>query len=394
MPRWLLTKFAEPEAYGEAYTSSLETLPGSEELLMDTPDGPIKSREMTQDEAEMVAARGHIRAVEPDHTAHAVESEVSPDAVRMSAEDAARMHRIDRVPGKGEGRLVAAIDTGISAELNTRYGERIAGRYDVIDGEDWRDHTSKHGSFCISAIAGTATSCKILSYKGLSTKDGSGSYSGIINCIEHARKQSVTDISMSLGGPASDIMDRAVNAAAADGINVFVAAGNDQRGSTAHKANGQSPARASGAICVAAVDSDERVADFSNIGSVVDIAGAGYAVECPDADLIPGGWSGTSMATPYVCATALCAGVGGKHLLAGARDTASSAYAEGHGIADAEAALAKLSPEPGWFPELPRVAFGNFGDGTVRETVERGSCVITVGRERKDFGVFRLKGGG
>lgn len=393
MSKWLIAKVAEPEHFGGVYATSLEALEGDETLLMDTPDGPIKVREMDERQAEIVRGRPHIRIVEPDHTAHAVQPEVSPDAVRMSAEDAARMHRIDRVPGKGEGRVVAVIDTGISEELNARYSARVTGRYDVFDDEDWRDHTSKHGSWCISAIAGNATECKILSYKGLSTKDGSGSYSGIISCIEHARKQSVTDISMSLGGPASDIMDRAVNAAAADGINVFVAAGNDQRGSTAHKANGQSPARASGAICVAAVDSDERVADFSNIGSVVDIAGAGVAVRCPDSDLLPSYMSGTSMATPYVCATALCAGVGGKHLLAGARDTASSAYAEGHGIADAEAALARLSPPGGWFPELPRVAFGNFGDGTVRETAARGDCVITIGRERRDFGVFRLKGG-
>lgn len=389
----------QPDSIPE-YKASLTELtePENFKLLAQEPGRVVEARELTEAEAEMVADRAHIVAVEPDQTAHAVEPEVSPDAVRMSAEDAARMHRIDKVSGKGKGRVCAVIDTGISEELYARYKNRVIGRYDVFDNEDWRDLKSLHGSWCISAIAGNATECEILSYKGLSTKDGSGSYSGIIDCIEHARKQKATDISMSLGGPASDIMDRAVNAAAAQGINVYVAAGNDQRGTTEHKANGQSPARASGAVCVAASDSDELVADFSNIGSVVDIAGAGVAVQCPDSDLLPRYMSGTSMATPHVCATAVCAGVSGKELVQSARDTGEPAVAEGSGIADAERAIKKTaSSEPKPEPRRPRedlqrVSLYRFGEGTIRKTVERGDCVITVGRKREELAVVRLIG--
>lgn len=346
MPKYLIEKHAEPEAYGDDYASNLKTLsrPNDFELLANESGRVVEAREMTYAEAALISRRQHIKAVELDQTAYAVEPDSISSAVRVSAKDAAAVHRIDKVAGRGAGRLIAVIDTGILEALYERHKARVTGRFDVFTDEDWRDLKSMHGSYCISAILGNATDCNLLSYKGLSTFTGSGSYSGIIDCIEDAVERGVTDISLSLGGPVSDILDGTVNAAAAKGVNVFVASGNDQRGNSVHNANKSSPARASGAICVAAVDSNERVADFSNIGSAVDIAGIGVVVQCPDSDLIPDYMSGTSMATPYVCATAVCAGVSGKEIVQSARNTGEPAIKEGSGIADAEKAVEKATP--------------------------------------------------
>ena len=102
---------------------------------------------------------------------------------------------------------------------------------------------------------------------------------------------------MSLGGGAYAPIDAAVERTVDAGISVVVAAGNDSE-----DACDSSPARAPGAITVAATDSDDYRAWFSNTGSCVDLFAPGVDVKSASnrSNTSTKVLSGTSMATPHV----------------------------------------------------------------------------------------------
>ncbi len=402
MPRYIVQKRFDPDQVPE-YKATLSPLStDEEERLADEPGRFVVARDLTEDEAREVAQRPHIRLVEPDYEAKTPDPpEVDTEAAeRLTAADTRIYHNIPYVHergARGRGQRIAVIDTGIHETLAARLGNRLVARESFISGEDWRDNSAdSHGSWCISAIAAACPEAEIVSIKGLSSATGSGTYSGIIACVERARALGCTVVSMSLGGPASQVMDDAVNAADAAGLIVAVAAGNEQRGTTSYVADSSSPARAAGALCTAAFGSDLLVAVFSNWGTSVDLGAIGVYTECADPDLIPGFWSGTSMATPYTAAiSALIRSAGAQKaeakqvILAGCKDTAEPAHEEGMGFADALAALLKLTPaEPApYYPDLPRVYKSKVDD---LPTEELSDFVMQV-RGRGDVGVFRLR---
>jgi len=132
--------------------------------------------------------------------------------------------------------------------------------------------------------------------------NGSGTTTSVIKGIDwvaaNAIKPAVAN--MSLGGGVSQLLDDAVRAAAAKGIVFSIAAGN-----SAANACTSSPARVGGGttpgvLVVAATDSSDAEASFSNYGSCVDIWAPGVSIPSLK---IGGGlatMSGTSMAAPHV----------------------------------------------------------------------------------------------
>jgi aqualysin 1 len=151
---------------------------------------------------------------------------------------------------------------------------------------------------------------------------GSGTTSGVIKGVDwvtaNAQKPAVAN--MSLGGSASQALDDAVKKSANSGVFYAVAAGN----SGANACN-YSPARAgagsnNGVMTVAATDSTDREASWSNYGSCVDIWAPGVSIL---STRLKGGTttlSGTSMASPH--------GAGGAALYL-SRTNASPASVEG-----------------------------------------------------------------
>jgi subtilisin family serine protease len=110
---------------------------------------------------------------------------------------------------------------------------------------------------------------------------------------------------MSLGGARNAALDKAVNAAIADGVQVVAAAGNSSGDACA-----VSPAGVPAVFTVAASTSSDAWATFSNGGSCVDLAAAGVKIVSAwnTSDTATAVLTGTSMSAP------LAAGVGARYL--------------------------------------------------------------------------------
>jgi len=129
--------------------------------------------------------------------------------------------------------------------------------------------------------------------------DGSGTDADVAEGIIWATDHGARVISMSLGGAGSSTtLSNAVSYARTHGVVIAAAAGNE---STSVKSY---PAAYTGVISVAATDSTDTLAYFSNYGTWVKVAAPGVSIY----NTYPGGsystMSGTSMATPHVAGEA------------------------------------------------------------------------------------------
>jgi subtilisin family serine protease len=150
-----------------------------------------------------------------------------------------------------------------------------------------------------AGVVGVAPGIRLHAIKVLNCA-GSGSWSDVISGINYVAGTSTRPAvaNMSLGGPQNTAVDDAVKGAVAKGVFFGVAAGND-----GGNACGHSPAAAgttSGVDTVAATDSSDAEASWSNYGNCVDIWAPGVSIY---STYKSGGYatlSGTSMATPHV----------------------------------------------------------------------------------------------
>lgn len=148
-------------------------------------------------------------------------------------------------------------------------------------------------------VAGVAPMAQLSICKALNSR-GSGPVSGIANCIDWERSQGVKVISMSLGGGASTTMQQAVQRAwnGGNGAVIVAAAGNNGNSTVSY------PAGYAEVVSVAATDSNDAHASFSNVNSDVEVSAAGVNVLSTKRG---GGYvrfSGTSMATPHAAGVA------------------------------------------------------------------------------------------
>jgi aqualysin 1 len=209
--------------------------------------------------------------------------------------------------GDGSGAVtnvnVYVIDTGVE----TTHPDLNVVSFVQFGGGPKRD-CNGHGTHVAGTIAakddaqgvvGVAPGAPIYAVKVLGCS-GSGSWSSVISGIDWVTQNHKANAvaNMSLGGSANQAVDDAVRTSAASGVFYALAAGNDGA-----NACNQSPARAGttdGIATVAAVDSSDAEASWSNYGSCVDIWGPGVNIY---STYRGGGYatlSGTSMASPHV----------------------------------------------------------------------------------------------
>ncbi len=212
----------------------------------------------------------------------------------------------------GGGVTVGVIDTGVRGSNPDLSGQVLAG-WDVnkntATGNSDSNGHGTHVAGIIAAIAnnhigvaGLAPAAKILPVK-IVDSSGRSNTAGMAEGILWATAHGAKVINISMGGSViDDNLNTAVQYAYSRNVVVVAAAGNE-------KLNGNKPhypAAFPNVVGVGATDSSNHIGSFSNTGSYVDVAAPGVRI-----------WStylssfammtGTSMATPYVSATAALA---------------------------------------------------------------------------------------
>jgi len=264
----------------------------------------------------------------------------------------------DGAPG-GEGVTVAVLDTGVAyANRGPFRRSPDFGRYTFVKGYDfvaknpYPNDRNGHGTFVASTIAeatnnhygltGLAFAAHIMPVRVLDSQ-GEGEASTIAEGVLFAVKHHAQVINLSLefspGVTASDIPEliKALNYAHRHNVLVVAAAGNEGHAAIAY------PAKAPYVVSVGATTEHGCLADYSNDGAGLTLVAPGGGADAnlpgdpnchpeapPGHDIyqvtftgssftrfgMPGGYEGTSMATPHVAATAaliIASGVLGPH---------------------------------------------------------------------------------
>jgi thermitase len=259
---------------------------------------------------------------------------------------------------------IAILDCGIYSSSSTYAGPDGFGHIDVRskvvqeidfsvdphhDTDDWCNHGTHVAGTAAAVtnnsigVAGVGHDAVLMNGKVLDDK-GVGSDSSVINGLVWAANNNAHVINLSLGAqvPCSSGLQDAVNYAWNHGAVIVVAAGND---------NSSTPSNltlCNNTLSVAATNSADARASFSNYSTAVDVAAPGVGILSSD-DL--GGYEsfdGTSMATPHVSGLAALVWTAGfatnAAVVARINSTATAIAGTGvywaHGRVDAAAAVA------------------------------------------------------
>ena len=154
--------------------------------------------------------------------------------------------------------MIALIDTGVSE------GEHVMARVSVIDD---KLEGNGHGNDMLEAIISQDAEGKILSIRAMDDK-GIGTISSLVAGMEYAIKQKVDIINLSVYAKATlatSVLKQEIQKAAAAGILVVGAAGNDSA-----DAAGYMPGSVDEAYIIGAAKEDGTRLDMSNFGETVD----------------------------------------------------------------------------------------------------------------------------
>ena len=199
----------------------------------------------------------------------------------------------------GKGVTVYVIDSGVEISH-----DEFTGRIRKL-GDTTLTPRDSHGTHVAGLVGGSLSGvAKEVQIVDVQATDANGEFptSNLLTAINNVLLDEVLGpkvVNMSLGGPADEPLDWAVEAMIADGIIVIVSAGND-----GVDAGTQSPARVPDAITVAASDQTDARAAFSNFGSVVDAIAPGVDVLSAITGNSFGVMTGTSMSAPLVAGIA------------------------------------------------------------------------------------------
>lgn len=269
--------------------------------------------ESSQMEAKQLMAyfqKWNVAYAEP-HFLYLTNEAVEPND-RLYARYQWNLPAIETIPGwdvtrGSEDVIVAVIDTGVDLNHPDLQGRTVEG-YNVVNPDNPPMDDVGHGTHVagiISAlvnneegVAGMSWYNKVMPVKVLDETGAGSTYSvaqGIIWATDHGAKV----INMSLGNYAkAEFLHEAIKYAFDHDVVLIAASGNDNTEQPGF------PAAYPEVFAVAATDSQQNKASFSNYGDYIDVAAPGVNI----ASTYPGNHyaalSGTSMASPHVTALA------------------------------------------------------------------------------------------
>lgn len=302
-----------------------------EEVLLRFPIGEMTVEEL-QKLMQSLTAEEEIEYAEPNYL---YQASFVPNDPRYTEQWHMKMIGVEKAwdSAKGDGAVVAVIDTGVAFE-NYKDKKGIYHRvpdlaktkfvkgYDFIDDDEHANDDNGHGTHVAGTIAqstnnkvgvvGVAYNAAIMPLKVL-TRQGYGNAADIAEAIVYAADHGAHVINMSLGGAfPTNIMQEAVEYAHKKGITVVCAAGN------AGNDRPHYPAAYEYAVAVSSVGPDEELAPYSSYGKWIDIAApGGNTRQKPEHGVLQNTigrmdptkdsyefFQGTSMASPHVAGVA------------------------------------------------------------------------------------------
>ena len=207
----------------------------------------------------------------------------------------------------GAGVNVGILDTGID-QRHPDLSRNVKGGYSAIPGIESASDDNGHGTHVAGTIGalrnglgvlGVAPKVNIYAVKVLNDK-GSGKLSNLIDGIGWCVEKEIRVVNMSLSSSVENqtFRDMVQNARKA-GITMVCAAGNRGPGSNSVGY----PARYVESIAVAAIDQNDKIADFSSRGREVTLSAPGVDILSTWPGRKYRKSTGTSMAAPHVTGT-------------------------------------------------------------------------------------------
>jgi serine protease AprX len=293
---------------------------------------------VTKGQAQALARVPFVRHVEENAVVRALN-----DGSRSSFGVAKARSDAPGLDGDADGNLAAyspadlvaaVIDTGVHAAHLDLDGGKVIAFKDFVNGRTDAYDDNGHGTHVAATIAGDGDARADRLYQGVAPAAavvgvkvldaaGSGTMQNVAAAIDWVVQNrtlyGIEAINLSLGASGcsdgTDLTSQAVNNAAAAGLVVVVAAGNEGPG----KCTVGSPGAASGALTVGAMADTTAggltLASFSSRGPTADgrikpdLVAPGVAVTSAQTGTTNGyvTYDGTSMATPFVAGVALLA---------------------------------------------------------------------------------------
>ncbi|MEV4473799.1 S8 family serine peptidase [Nonomuraea sp. NPDC049504] len=313
----------------------------SVDVLLQPQDQSFMVVEGTAAELAKLAADPRVSSIHRDRLYSP--AEVTPNLSLIGAD------QVHQGSNTGANQAVAVIDTGIDVDHPWFQGRILAqacfsatedagveslcpsGATEQLDGDAASATTPKcllgsvnmcdHGSHVAGIAAGTggvapgAGIVAVQVFSRINDEDLCGEAaclmayeSSLRRALEYVRDLNVARpiaaVNLSLGGwlydtscdtePEGAVFKETIDALLAKNIATVVAAGNEYYEGVAH------PACVSTAVAVGANDNEDRIADFSNRGPLLDLFAPGVDITSAVPDDATTAYSGTSMSTPHV----------------------------------------------------------------------------------------------
>jgi aqualysin 1 len=256
---------------------------------------------------EALSRNPNVLSVEPDMVLNVTEGIQTAAPWALDRVDQSGLPLDSRYvyPGTGAGVNIYIIDSGIRSS-HVEFTGRVAAGFSFVDDGNGAEDCMGHGTHVAGIAAGSTYGVAkeaMLHPVRVFGCSGGTSISTVIAAVEwvtaHAAYPAV--VNMSLGGALSTALNGAVIASIESGLTYTVSAGNAYADACRY-----SPAAVAAALTVAASNSADSAATFSNYGSCVDLyaPGVGVLSAWPTGDEGTRFLNGTSMSAPHVAGAA------------------------------------------------------------------------------------------